>query len=185
MVSLMKTKDPVVQEGNPILRQKAKAVLKKEIGSDRVNGIIRLMLNRLKEEKHGVAMAAPQMGESLRIFVVSPKVFLDEEAAKEEVVEKNTGQPKHIVYINPIITRQSRKKKEMPEGCLSVRGMYGSVMRHEKVSIAALDEHGTPFTYNASGLLAHIFQHEVDHLDGILYIDKAVTLGESNDDSDE
>lgn len=181
MVSLMKTKDPVVQEGNPILRQKAKAVLKKEIGSDRVTGIIRLMLNRLKEEKHGVAMAAPQMGESLRVFVVSPGVFLND--AKEKLEEEKT--PKHIVYINPTITRRSKKKKEMPEGCLSVRGMYGSVMRHEKVSIAALDEHGTPFTYNASGLLAHIFQHEVDHLDGILYIDKAVTLGESNDDSDE
>lgn len=86
-----------------------------------------------------------------------------------------------MVFINPEITRLSKKKKEMSEGCLSVRGSYGTVMRHERATVKALDEHGKPFTYHASGLIAHIFQHEVDHLDGILYIDKAVKLEEDED----
>jgi peptide deformylase len=61
----------------------------------------------------------------------------------------------------------------MSEGCLSVRGDYGMVMRHEKASVRALDERGKPFTLHGSGLLAQIFQHEVDHLEGVLFTDKA------------
>ncbi len=62
-----------------------------------------------------------------------------------------------------------------------MRGKYGTVMRHEKASIKAFDERGKPFIYHASGLLAHIFQHECDHLEGILYIDKAVKLGSDDE----
>ena len=81
-----------------------------------------------------------------------------------------------MVFINPEITRLSRKKKEMSEGCLSVRDIYGTVLRHEKASVHAFDISGKPFDYHASGLIAHIFQHECDHLDGILYTDKATRL---------
>jgi peptide deformylase len=64
----------------------------------------------------------------------------------------------------------------MSEGCLSVRGKYGSVIRHERASVKAQDEMGNVFTYHGTGLIAHIFQHECDHLDGILYTDKAEKL---------
>lgn len=80
--------------------------------------------------------------------------------------------------------RLSRKKREMSEGCLSVRGVYGKVLRHEKASVKAVDERGKPFIYHGSGLIAHIFQHECDHLEGILYIDKATSLEESDDLAD-
>ncbi len=152
---------PIVQTGNPVLRQKAKAVPKKEIGA--LRSTLRRMHATLAKEEHGVALAAPQIGVSKRLFIISEKVFADEDAPKQ----------KHLVFINPELVRLSRAKKEMSEGCLSVRGTYGIVERHEKATVHALDEHGLPFTYHGSGLIAQIFQHEIDHLNGILYTDKA------------
>lgn len=128
------------------------------------------MKKALAGEEFGVAIAAPQIGESVRIFVVSGRAMLPEDAPED------TLRPEDITFINPEIVRLSRTKKEMSEGCLSVRGKYGTVVRHEKASVKALDESGKPFTYNGTGLVAHIFQHEYDHLDGILYIDKAKKL---------
>lgn len=182
-------KDPVVQEGADVLREKAAPVAKKDIGSKKLASLIQKMKDVLAKEEFGVAIAAPQVGESLRLFVIAEKAFRDDEEAKQKVSEKSleakrpedflkepSAKRLHTVFINPELTRLSRKKEEMSEGCLSVRGVYGSVVRHEKASIKALDEQGKPFTYHASDLIAHIFQHEVDHLDGILFIDKAVSL---------
>ena len=70
----------------------------------------------------------------------------------------------------------SRGKKEKHEGCLSIRGKWGTVPRAEKATIRAYDEHGRRFTRGASGFLAHVFQHEMDHLGGILYTDKATKI---------
>lgn len=160
-------KDPVVQIGDPVLRAHALPVATKDITSPRVKRVIARMKAVLAKEEFGVAIAAPQIGESLRIFVVAGKVL------KEEGVEET---PRDMAFINPQITRRSRTTREMSEGCLSVRNKYGTVVRHEKVSIKAQDEDGSPLTYHGAGLLAHIFQHECDHLDGVLYVDKAVTL---------
>lgn len=163
-------KDPVVQDGTPILRRKAVALSREAISSPAIVKLIKHMRDVLAKEEFGVAVAAPQVGESVRLFVVAGKVFLPEDA------EKNSPLPPDMVCINPQLTRLSRAKKEMSEGCLSVRHKYGSVLRHEKVTLKAQDEHGKPFTYHASGLLAQVFQHECDHLDGVLYIDKAVMV---------
>lgn len=170
-------KDLIVQDPDPVLRQVAAAVPKKDIGSPALQKIIKKMHAALAPEKYGVAIAAPQIGVGLRMFVVAGRVF------KEEVEEgeKDTAPtPPNRVYINPEITRASRKKLEESEGCLSVRSIYGTVMRHEKVTLKAIDENGHAVVENASGLLGHIFQHEVDHLNGILFIDKAKDLHESN-----
>lgn len=166
-------KDPIVQEGDPVLRKTAKPVPKKDIGSPALAKVIKRMHAALAPEKYGVAIAAPQIGESLRIFVVAGRVFKEE---VEEGEEDTQPMPPNRVYINPEIARASRKKNAESEGCLSVRNIYGTVMRHEKVTLKALDEKGNTITENASGLLGHIFQHEVDHLGGILFIDKATNL---------
>jgi peptide deformylase len=163
-------KDPVVQIGDPVLRQVAHPVPHKDFGSKKLLSLIERMKKVLSKEKYGVAIAAPQLGESVRLFVVAGRSF-DEEA-------KDDSKTPDRVFINPEILRVSKKTREMSEGCLSVRGTYGAVLRHEKVSIKAQDEHGKVFTYQASDLIAHIFQHEIDHLDGILYVDKAVRLSE-------
>ncbi len=166
-------KDPIVQVGALVLRQSAKPLTKKELGSPAVQKLLKRMSAILKKEEYGVALAAPQVGHSLRLFVVAGRVFKKED-------EETT--PPDRVYINPEITKRSKKKVEMSEGCLSVRGKYGTVMRHEKVSLKALDEKGVPLTYHGTGLVGHIFQHECDHLDGILYTDKAKTLRDDKDD---
>lgn len=163
-------KDPIVQEGDPVLRQVASPVAKKDITSRKIKSLIAKMKKALSVEKYGVALAAPQVGEPVRLFVVAGRIFLPEDASEE------TSIPDALVFINPTIVRTSRKKAEVSEGCLSVRGKYGAVERFEKTTVKALDEQGKQFIHNGSGLVAQIFQHELDHLEGILFIDKATKL---------
>jgi peptide deformylase len=144
------------------------------------------MQKALDKEDDGVAIAAPQIGENLRIFVVSKKIFeiMDEEKNKkkkskrEELEEFKKEKPeyKDMVFINPEILKTSKEKKEMEEGCLSVRWLYGKVKRFQKTLIRAYDENGKLFTMGGSGLLSQAFQHETDHLNGVLFIDKAKDL---------
>ena len=171
-------KDPIVQEGAEVLRKKAHPVLRREFGTPELRTTILKMKKALKAEKFGVAIAAPQVGISKRIFVVAKKSFQTE---ADDEGEPEIREAEDKVFINPEITRLSRKKVELSEGCLSVRGKYGTVIRHAKATVKAFDEDGAPFVYHGSGLLAHIFQHETDHLDGILYIDKAETLRDDPD----
>lgn len=131
------------------------------------------MLSDMREamfsQDDGVALAAPQIGLSKRIFVVNPMVY------REETKYKG---PKELTFINPIITKSSKDKKLMEEGCLSVRPLYGKVRRSSRVTIQAYDADGVKFEISATGLLAQVFQHETDHLDGVLFIDKAKELYE-------
>lgn len=168
-------KDPIVQEGDPVLRATAMPVSKKDIGSPALSKIIQKMHKALAPEKFGVAIAAPQVGHSLRLFVVAGRVFKEQVEGEQD---ERAIYPNRV-YINPEITRASRAKKDESEGCLSVRSIYGTVKRHERVTLKYTDEHGKPQTENATGLLGHIFQHEVDHLNGILFIDRARDLHES------
>lgn len=162
-------KDPIVQVGDPVLRKKAKAIAKKDFGSPALKKLLAKMKKALAKERFGVALAASQVGESLRLFVIAGRAFVADEESPAET-------PPDIVFINPEIIRVSKKKREMSEGCLSVRGTYGTVLRHEKASVKAQNESGEPFIYHGSGLIAHIFQHELDHLEGVLYTDKAKKL---------
>ena len=168
-------KDPIVQAGDPVLRQKAKAVAKKDIGGKKLASLIARMKKILAGEEYGVALAAPQAGESIRMFIVAGRVFRKDDEPVDAPL------PPDMVFINPEIVRLSKKTALMEEGCLSVRHKYGTVVRHEKATVKALDENGKPLTYHGTGLVAHIFQHECDHLDGVLYIDKAVELEEDED----
>lgn len=156
----------IVQIGHPVLREMAQTVPVSEITSPRIQEIIKNMQTALSTQKDGVAIAAPQIGEALRIFLVSDKIM--EQADKEY---KSIG--RDLVFINPKITKLSRKKEDLEEGCLSVRWKYGKVKRSVQASIEAYDETGTKISRGASGLLAQVFQHETEHLDGILFVDKA------------
>jgi peptide deformylase len=163
---------PIVQKGEPVLRQVAQDVPVKDIKSKKIHAIIARMKKAITEQDDAVAIAAPQIGESVRIFVVSGKVFLK----NYPEAEPQGPLPDDLVCINPKITKLSRSKKKMPEGCLSVRWLYGDVLRATKASIEAYNEHGEFFSRGGSGLLAQIFQHEIDHLDGILFVDKAENI---------
>ncbi|MEX2010414.1 MAG: peptide deformylase [Parcubacteria group bacterium] len=169
------TKSKILPKDSPVLRKVALAVPKKSFGSKELEIIIKKMATALHKEDDGVAIAAPQVGVSLRIFLVNGQT-LGRIAAKEG--EDPTHVFPDILFINPEIIKLSKKKKLLEEGCLSVRWLYGKVRRSEKATVRAFDIAGRPFTLGASGLLAQIFQHEIDHLDGILFIDKALDLEE-------
>ena len=153
----------IVQMGKKVLREKAHYIDPVDIPSEKIQSIIRNMNDALATQNDGVAIAAPQIGESYRIFTVADFIFDDP-----------TNQ--HLVYINPEIIELSEKKKWLHEGCLSCRWKVGDVERSVTATIVAYDENGEKFTETADGLLAHIFQHETDHLNGILFVYKANKL---------
>ncbi len=159
----------IVQKGDPVLRQIAKDVPIADITTPAIKNILQKMQQALNEQEDGVAIAAPQIGESLRIFIVSGKVL----SKNYPDLEPTEVIPNDLICINPELSKLSKDKKKMPEGCLSVRWLYGKVMRSNKATLRAYDEHGQIFTRGGSGLLAQIFQHETDHLDGVLFVDKA------------
>ncbi|MDQ5893154.1 MAG: peptide deformylase [Patescibacteria group bacterium] len=156
----------IVQDGDSVLRECAQTVPLKDISSVKIQKVISDMKKAMDSQKDGVAIAAPQIGVPLRIFVVSDKIM--KEADKEY---KSIG--RDLVFINPEITKLSRDKHEVEEGCLSVRWKYGKVSRSIKATVSGYNELGEKVVRGASGLLAQVFQHETDHLDGVLFIDKA------------
>ena len=169
---------PIVQSGDPVLREKAKDVPLAEISSRQVKNILSRMASALEAEQDGVALAAPQLGIPLRIFVVSHRAFELEEEQKTKKAPVEKMPRKNLVAINPAITKLSKKKSWVPEGCLSVRWLYGKSLRHEKATIRAYDENGKLYTYGGAGLIAQVFQHETDHLNGTLFIDHAKEVEE-------
>jgi len=175
---------PILQQNEKVLRKVAKEVPLEDIAGKKIKKVLKEMSESLATQNDGVAIAAPQIGYSLRIFVVSGKIFSPDyiskrgRKAEEEDVIKNNENPKDLVFINPKISKLSRDKDWLPEGCLSVRPLYGKTYRSLKATVSAYDENGKKFTRGGSGLLAQIFQHETDHLDGILFIDHAKDVGE-------
>lgn len=169
----------IVQIGDPVLRKVAPEIPPKEISGVKVQTIIRKMKEALDSQEDGVAIAAPQIGESIRIFVVSKKTFdvpENVEERREKKKELSSKKYGHLVFINPVIEKISKRKALLEEGCLSVRYKYGQIERAEKATVKAYDEFGKRFTRGGKGLLAQIFQHETDHLNGILFIDSAVDV---------
>jgi peptide deformylase len=169
----------IVQKEDKVLRQNAKDIPVREITTPKIKKILKEMSEALASQNDGVAIAAPQIGYSLKIFVVSGKIF-DEAFVRGEglPIDKKGGWPKDLVFINPKISKLSREKEWVPEGCLSVRWLYGKALRSTKALITAYDENGKKISRGASGLLAQIFQHETDHLNGILFIDHAKDIKE-------
>ena len=136
--------------GEDVLRKKAEPVA--EVTDD-----IRKLANDMFEAMvaaDGVGLAGPQVGKSLRIFVI--------------IADDNVRR----VFINPQIIATSEEQCDYDEGCLSIPGVWESIKRPAKVTVQALDENGKPFTLEADGLLARTVQHEYDHLEGIMFIDR-------------
>jgi peptide deformylase len=143
----------ITGENNPFLRQKSKEV-------EKITPQIRDLIQEMREimlQNDGVGLAAPQIGESLRIIVCQ----IDD---------------KFYSFINPKILKTSKKTVVFEEGCLSLPFIYGEVERPEKIIFEALDFYGKKIKIKAFGLLARVVQHEIDHLDGILFIDKAKNI---------
>jgi peptide deformylase len=155
----------IVTPPNPTLRKKANKIRS-------VTPTIQTLADDMVETMRaapGVGLAAPQVDVSQRLIVVEFAETNDDPDAPE-------APPKLYIVINPEITRQSSETVLGTEGCLSLPGLMGEVERYEWVTVKGLDRHGNPFKKKVHGWLARIFQHEIDHLDGVLFIDRATEV---------
>jgi peptide deformylase len=161
---------------DPILRKKAKPVTKfdKELQT-----LIDDMFETMREAP-GVGLAAPQINLPMQLAVVEYAEDEDEER------EENAPPPKkkQYVLINPEITKVSEEMVLGVEGCLSIPGLVGEVERHEAIQVKALNRHGQPYKLKVDGWLARIFQHEIDHLHGVLFTDKATRVWKPSTDEE-
>lgn len=154
----------LVPENHPALHTIAESITPEELTDGTVAKIVKDLRAAIKtyavDGFVAVAIAAPQIGVSKRIFII------EDQSTDRDALPS-------FVAINPQIVKSSKKTHEVGEGCLSVPDYYGLVKRHKNVTLRATDEHGQPFERGAGGLLAQIIQHEYDHLDGILFTDRA------------
>lgn len=155
----------LVAQNHPALHTISEEVTDTEFADGTVAKLVKKMREALLEYNVegfvAVAIAAPQVGVAKRVFLVD-----DQNTDREEIIPG-------FVAINPQIVKTSKKTHLVGEGCLSVPEQYGEVKRHKNVTLRALDESGNEFERGAGGLLAQIIQHECDHLDGTLFIDRA------------
>ena len=138
----------IIQYPNPVLRKKSRPVKK-------VDARIKLLIADMIETMHcapGVGLAAPQVGENIRLIVI------------------DVGEGAFAV-INPKITKKNKELQSFEEGCLSFVGLVGPVLRPSKITVDGLDKNGKHLTIEAEGLLATVLQHEIDHLDGTVFLD--------------
>jgi peptide deformylase len=159
--------------GDPVLRKKAKKV-------EKISKDTQKLLDDMIETMHkanGMGLAAPQVGISQRIAVVEVPKDAGEAGDKAPKDAGDTPEPELVRYqlVNPEVVKQSDDTWEHQEGCLSIPGWRGDVARPHKIVVRALDREGNRIKIEAEGMLARALLHEIDHLDGVLYIDKLVS----------
>lgn len=154
----------LVPENHPVLHAMAENITSEEFSAGLVNKIVKDLRQAIKTYKvdgfTAVAIAAPQIGISKRVFII------------EDQSNERDSLPT-IIAVNPRFLKMSKKTHVAGEGCLSIPDKYGMVRRSTNVTLEAYDENGQKFSRGAGGLLAQIMQHEYDHLDGILFTDRA------------
>ena len=175
---------PIIKEPNKILRGRAGEVAPRGIQSKDVQTLIAGMKKTLKNTPDGVGLAAPQVNKGLRIFIVSEEAEEIDKSERRRWKKENgewqrskekpyeVREWKYYVFINPVVKNISKVCIEDAEGCLSVPGKFGIVNRREKITVEALDESGKKIIRGASRFFARVMQHELDHLNGTLFIDK-------------
>lgn len=163
----------IITPSNPILRKKARKVT--NFSDPRLHQLIDDMVETMLEAP-GVGLAAPQVAISQRVIVVR---LPDDEESQQEY-----GDEAGVLYevINPEIIRASRDMVDGVEACLSIPGYFGNVMRHGAVTVRGQNREGKEMRIKAQGWLARVFQHEIDHLDGVLFIDHATQIWRADGD---
>lgn len=162
----------IIQIGNPILRQVAREISPAEISSPPIQGLIQSMIGTMRAAP-GVGLAAPQVGVSLQLIVIEDPEEFTASMLPEIKKERGRYPVKLHVLINPKLTHVSKDEIGFFEGCLSVKGYCRVMNRAKNVTVEYLDEHGEAKKMHASGWYARILQHEIDHLNGKLYVDTA------------
>ncbi len=169
----------IIQKGNSTLRNISSPIPQDKIKSPEIKSIIEKLRKAVENQPDAVAIAAVQIGKPIQLFLISKKVFdIVDSLSKKGKNAPSKENKKDLIFINPRIIKASKNKVLLEEGCLSVRYVYGKVPRQEKVTVEAFDETGKKFSRGFSGFLAQIVQHENDHLNGMLFVDKAVDIHE-------
>lgn len=164
----------IVQAGEPVLRKKGRTLSKEEIRSPRIQELIELMREAMREAP-GVGLAAPQIGESIQLAVIEDRADYINDIPADTLAElQRSAVPFHVI-INPKLSFLDNSTAQFFEGCLSVDGYQAVVERALKVRVECLNERGEEATINAHGWYARILQHEIDHLNGTLYVDRMKT----------
>lgn len=167
--------DPgIVQTGAAVLRTPARAVTPEEIATPEFQALVTRMIAAMRAAP-GVGLAAPQLGIPLRVFVLEDRAELQAKLTPDELRERERVPVPVRVFVNPVVTPIGDARATFFEGCLSVQGFAALVERFLEVEVTALDEHAEPQTWRVRGWPARILQHEVDHLDGRLYLDRMLT----------
>jgi len=150
----------IITQPNPILRKKSTEIDLKKIKAPELKSLISAMAKTMTKTD-GVGLAAPQIGKNIRLVLINSK-----DGA--------------FCLINPKIIKKSFARELGEEGCLSIPGIFGKVKRHKKITLTYLNQNGKKIKLAAQGLMARVMQHEIDHLDGILFIDKAIEVEEKS-----
>ncbi len=172
--SLMTAELDIVQTGATVLRSRAAEVTPEQLKSPEFQALVARMVAAMRQAP-GVGLAAPQLGVPLRVFVVEDPEALQSSLSAVERAERLRVPVPLRVFVNPVVTPVGDEKATFFEGCLSVEGYAALVERFVEVEVQALDQHGAPVSWRVKGWPARILQHEVDHLDGTLYLDRMLT----------
>ena len=170
----------IVTLPDPVLKRKAKPITK--FDKD-LQTLIDDMIETMREAP-GVGLAAPQVNISEQLIVVEYSEGEDEEDGTEESESKPPKPKKLFVMINPEIVKASEEKVMGVEGCLSIPGIQGEVERHEAIQVKGLNRYGKPQKLKVDGWMARIFQHEINHLNGVLFTDLATHLWKFQQDEE-
>ena len=164
----------IVQAGDPVLRKQSRPLTKEEILSSSTQVLIDFMRDTMHAAP-GVGLAAPQIGKSIQLAVIEdPAGSVSDLSADELAARQRVPIPFHVI-INPKLTVVDKSSATFFEGCLSVEGYQAVVDRALNVRVECLNERAEEITINAHGWYARILQHEIDHLNGILYVDRMKT----------
>ena len=164
----------IVQAGDPVLRRKSRQLTREEITSAQIQQLIDLMRNTMREAP-GVGLAAPQIGQSIQLAVIEDRATYINDLSADELAERQRFAIPFHVIINPKLSVVGNSTAQFFEGCLSVEGYQAVVDRALNVRVECLNERGEAVTINAQGWYARILQHEIDHLNGTLYVDRMKT----------
>jgi peptide deformylase len=159
------------QVGDLFLRQTSHELSAQEIRRRFVQGLIESMRETMRDAP-GVGLAAPQVGIPLQLVVIEDPAEFIQKLAPEQAKERERRPVPFHVLINPVLTIPEGDQVEFFEGCLSLNGYTAIVPRAKRVHVEALNENAEPVSIDATGWYARILQHEIDHLNGVLYIDR-------------
>lgn len=170
----------IVTLPDPILRRKAKPITKFD---KNLQNLVDDMIDTMRDAP-GVGLAAPQVNISEQLIVVEYSEHEDEEDETEESESKPPKPKKLYVMINPEILKASEEKVMGVEGCLSIPNIQGEVERNEAIQVKGLNRYGKPQKLKVDGWMARIFQHEIDHLNGVLFTDRAARVWKFQSDEE-